>query len=83
MPCSAMDLYGSLGDNLQAALKSVTRHRNIAVHCDTRDYWDRLLKHAQFHLTEENAPEGVAELTRKMALELVERDRRAAITGLE
>jgi hypothetical protein len=73
-----MDLHGSLSDNLQAALKSATRHRNVAVYSDTRDYWDRLLLYAQSLSGGEGATYEIAELARKLAFELVERDRRAA-----
>jgi len=76
-----MDLHGSLKDNLQATLRSVTRHRNQVVHRDTRAYWDHLLRHAQSLIGDGKAPQDTAELARKLALELIERDRRAAMTS--
>ena len=75
-----MDLHGSLKDNLQATLRSVTRYRNQAVHDDTRSFWDHLLRYAQAHISDGNPPPDVVELARKLALELIERDRRAGIT---
>jgi hypothetical protein len=74
-----MDLHGSLRDNLQAALKSVSRHRNRTIHKDTRDYWNCLLQHAQTHIGPENMDRDVSELTRKLCLELIERDRQMTI----
>ena len=74
-----MDLHGSLRDNLQAALKSVVRHRNLTVHLDTREYWDRLLQYAQALPNEENTAFDISELTQKLAQELIERDRRAVV----
>jgi hypothetical protein len=75
-----MDLHGTLRDNLQAALKSVSRYRNQAVYTDTRDYWDCLLQHAQTLIDAENMDRDVPELTRKLALELIERDRQGTVS---
>jgi hypothetical protein len=42
-----MDLYGSLADNLQAAVESVRRHRGHPVHAETVKFWGDLLHHAR------------------------------------
>ncbi len=42
-----MDLHGSLAENLQAAVRSVKRHRNHPVHAETVKFWADLLQHAR------------------------------------
>jgi hypothetical protein len=77
-----MDLHGSLSDNLQSALKSVIRHRNLAVHGDTRAYWDQLLRYAQDAIESGDAAFDVPDLAAKLKVELSERDRREAFPPL-
>ncbi len=42
-----MDLYGSLAENLQAAVNSVKRHKDHAVHSETVRFWAELVQHAR------------------------------------
>jgi len=63
-----MELYGSLKDNLGAALSSVKRLRGHPVHADTLQHWSELLHHSRRQLAEEDRPD--REPIERLALEL-------------
>ncbi len=42
-----MDLYGSMAENLQAAVNSAKRHKDHPVHSETVRFWADLLQHAR------------------------------------
>jgi hypothetical protein len=42
-----MELYGSVEDNLKAAVRSARRFRGSPVHRDTIQHWSDLLNHAR------------------------------------
>ena len=45
-----MELYGTVAENLQLAIRSARRFRGKAVHSDTVAYWKNLLCEARLNL---------------------------------
>lgn len=68
----AMELHGSLGDNLKAALQSAKRLRGTQVHAETLAFWHQLLDHARRQARRGGVPQQTADLIRELSLELAE-----------
>ena len=68
-----MELHGTLSENLRAAFKSVIKFRGKPVHSDTLSYWELLVTHGQKAIRQGNPSPEVAELVRKLGIELSER----------
>jgi hypothetical protein len=43
----AMDMYGSIANNLASAVRSARRLNGYPVHMDTLNHWRELLQHAR------------------------------------
>jgi microcystin degradation protein MlrC len=71
--CSAMDLHGTLSENLRAAMKSVLKYRGKPVHSDTLGYWEELVSHGRKAIRQGNPSPEVSELVRRLGIELSER----------
>ena len=72
---AAVNLSGNILTNLRGAVQSATRLRGRAVHADTLEYWQQLLKEArrEARLCEVNRLAPLEGLIRKLETELTDR----------
>jgi hypothetical protein len=79
-----MKLYGSLSDNVDAAIASAKRHRGRSVHPETIQFWNDVLGLAKLHIATFLASEAttVARLAEELESELHAR-RRSSTDNLQ
>ena len=68
-----MELHGTLSENLRAVFKSVQKFRGKPVYNETLSYWDQLVTHGHKVIRQGNRSPEIAELVRKIGVELSDR----------